>query len=178
MNDLIGEVSAHTYGDPPLVLRRQPAARTRVRTADEAGNRRSSTEGALALSQQAVEQALSADGFLGFNIARCDSLRIFSQATAAGDSSDVNTTIDYIRDALREHGYCSLTSSGTEKMKVFVEPNEQQTGDPAMEIDSAVFVETARQITAQTASQIQEQPETASQTQARVPGGVAVKLLL
>jgi hypothetical protein len=176
MSALIGGIGL--YSGPPLVIRRQPAARTREKTTDEGGKRRSATEGALVRSQQWLKQALTVDGFFGFNIGQCESLRRFAQATATPDTSAVSSTIDYVLAALREHGYCNPTSSGTERMKVFVEPNEEQTGEPTVEIDTAAFLGAVQQITTQTADLIREQPETASDAQARVPGGAAVKLLL
>ncbi len=163
---------------PPLALRRQPAARTRERITDEGGKRRSLTEGALTLSQQSLERLLTADGFLGFNIGQCESLRRYAQAAAQNSATDSNATIDYVRDALRKHGFYGLTSSGTENMQVFVEPYEEQTSETSVEIDTGAFLETVQQITTQTADLIQAQPETASDTQARVPGGAAVRLLL
>ena len=58
-----------------------------------------------------------------------------------------------------------------------IEPTEQPTSEPVAEIDSSAFLETAQEIAAQTAGQIQGQPDLATEAQARVFSGVAVKLL-
>jgi hypothetical protein len=61
--------------------------------------------------------------------------------------------------------------------RAFDEPFESQTDEAVVEVASSQFLEVARQMTAQTASLIQEQPDLASEAQARVFAGTAVKLL-
>lgn len=175
MSDLIREVCS--YSGPPSAIGRRPPPRTTVKTADKADGDQPSTEGFLASSRQEVAEALTTAGFLGFNVARCQALRRFAQSTAAGGTSDVDVTINSVRAALSKHGFCSPTSSGTEKIEMFVEPNEQPTRERDTAMNSPAAVEAARQVAAQTASQIQEQPQTAEGTQAHLSGDVAVKLL-
>ncbi len=175
MDGWIGEVGLHT--GPLWVVHRQRLPRTTGKAADKSGS--PSTDGSMALSRKWVAERLTADGFFGFNISQCESLRLFAQAEAGSESGskDASSVVDCVRDALREHGYYCPTSSGTEKIAVFLEPTEQPTSEPAAEIDSSTFLETAQEIAAQTAGQIQAQPDLASEAQARVFGGVAVKLL-
>ena len=175
MSNLITEIGL--CSGPPAGLARQPPARTKTQTAGAVGENPPLTEGFLAMSRQDVAEALTTAGFLGFNVARREALRRFAQSAAEGGTSDVDVTINYVRAALSEHGFCSLTSSGTEKIQVFVEPNNQQTGGPATAIDPAAIVEAAGHVAAQAASQIQEQPQTAQEAQAHVSADVAVKLL-
>jgi ketosteroid isomerase-like protein len=158
-------------------MARQQPAETRVRTADKAVRNQPSAEGPLALSRQQVAQALSAAGFLGLNGPRCKTQRQFTQGAAKDSTSDVNLTINFVRAALNKHGFCSLASSGAEEMEVFVEPNEQQTGESDAAKDWAATVEATKQLAARTARQIRKDEQTAEGTQAHVSGDVAVKLL-
>ena len=175
MNDSIGEVSLYTR--PLAGLRRPWPSRSKGKAADKSGS--PSAEGPMALSRKWVKERLTTDGFFGFNISQCESLHLFAQAGAGGESAskDVSSVVDCVRDALRAHGYYCPTSSGTEKITVFIEPTEQPTSELVDEIDSSAFLQTAQEIAAQTAGQIEEQPDLATEAQARVFSGVAVKLL-
>ncbi len=175
MSDVIGEVGS--YADLPTRADRREE-RTEKKPRDKAGDDKASQDEPLAMARQRVADALIADGFLGFNVARCDSLRRFVQTTQTSVASDVNETIDYVRAILSEHGYYGLTSSGQEKMDVFVEPDMPGLRGPMDVAIHAPMIQAAEETAKETGSQIQTQPETAEETQANVSSDAALKLLV
>jgi hypothetical protein len=174
MSDLMWEVS-HCGGPLSDAAWRQPV-RTAGKTAGKTDDKRPFAGGSLDNSRQAVAEALTAAGFLGFSTSRRDALRRFAQCTGGVGTADVSVTINWVRAALLEHGFCGLTSSGMDKIKAFLVPDKPPMDAPADTTDSAA-TRAATEAAAQTAGQVQDQPEMAEAAQANVTGDAAVKLL-
>jgi hypothetical protein len=175
MSDLIRDIGSR--GSVLANAYRQQSSWTTGKATDEVKSDHPAADGPLSISREAVKQALAGSGFLGSNVAHGGCLRGFGSAAGEGGSPDVSATINYVRAALIEHGFYDRTCSDTDAMRIFMVSEEQQTDETAAATNSSTGLEAARNVTAQAASQIHEQPRTAEEAQAHVFGGDAVTLL-